>query len=279
MPRKTGGGGIFLVAVILSLACAYGFYLFMDKIQQGSQKNWLPVVVAVVDIPAKTKITQEMIEVKARPKDLIAADACTDKNQVVGRFVRDKVRTIEQVRASDLFAAGDQNALDLLIPEGMRAVSIGANEIKAVGNGVKPGHFVDITATYTDPMTKQQITHMILQRAKVLWVNKGQADQRMEGGAESSMTLLVRPEEVELLAAAEKAGVIRVALRSTHDEQILERPIVPGLVFGKQEPVALPMTDNTTNAAPEKTVVYLQTGQRGVRVWRGDKEHVIQMDR
>jgi Flp pilus assembly protein CpaB len=128
-------------------------------------------------------------------------------------------------------------------------------------------------------MTKQQITHMILQRAKVLWVNKGQADQRMEGGAESSMTLLVRPEEVELLAAAEKAGVIRVALRSTHDEQILERPIVPGLVFGKQEPVALPMTDNTTNAAPEKTVVYLQTGQRGVRVWRGDKEHVIQMDR
>lgn len=279
MPRKTGGGGIFLVAVILSLICAYGFYLFMNKIQQGSKENWLPVVVAVVDIPAKTKITQEMIEIKSRPKDLIAPDACTDKNQVLGRYVRDKVRTIEHLRTSDLIEAGDKDALDLLIPEGMRAVSIGANEVKAVGASVKPGQYVDITATYTEPITKQQITHMILQRAKVLWVNKGQSNQRMEGGAESSMTLLVRPEEVELLAAAEKAGVIRVALRSTHDEQILDRPIVPGLVFGKQEPSPLVAVESSTNAAPEKTVVYLQTGQRGVRIWRGTDEQTVKSDR
>ncbi len=279
MPKKTSGGGIFIIAVILSLACAYGFWLFMRDIQAGYQENWQPVVVAVTDISPKTKITEEMIELRPIPKNLIAEGVSFDTNEVVGKFVRDRVRSKEQVRLNDLFMEGDPGALDLVIPRGMRAVSIGADEVKAVGASVKPGNYVDVAATYTDPAAKEQVTQFILQKAKVVWVNQGQTNPNMEGGAITSMTLLVKPEEAELLTAAERAGVIRVALRSAHDDEILERQIPPSWVrFEKSSTVAASADPTATNMAVEiKTPVYISPPTRGgMKVYRGVVQEYVQ---
>jgi Flp pilus assembly protein CpaB len=120
---------------------------------------------------------------------------------------------------------------------------------------------------------------MILQRAEVVWVNKGQANKNQEGGAESSMTLLVKPDDVELLTAAERAGVIRVSLRSTHDTQVFPRPKPPGLLFEPVEPTPVVVL---TNDAPRATPVFISSPspmRQGTKVYKGDKIIDVETDR
>lgn len=106
----------------------------------------------------------------------------------------------------------------------MRAIAIGADEIKAVGTSVKPGDRVDILATYSEPNTHQETTQVILQNVLVLAVNKGETETQGKAGANSSMTLAVKPEEAELLTAADRAGALRIMLRSPSDKTVVSSP-------------------------------------------------------
>ena len=130
-----------------------------------------------------------------------------------GRTTLHRIKAKEQIRTSDLLGEGQNAGLSMDIPAGMRAIAIGAGEVMAVGSTVKPGDRIDILATYTDPVAHQETTQMILQNVLVLAVNKGDTDQQGKTGAKSSMTLAVKPEEAELLTAADRAGALRVALR------------------------------------------------------------------
>jgi Flp pilus assembly protein RcpC/CpaB len=102
------------------------------------------------------------------------------------------------------FGQASKNALK--IPEGMRAVAISRNSIP-VGASVKPGDRVDLLATYVDPRTRQEVTKMIMQNVLVLAVDK-------------SVTLGTTPEQVELVAAADRAGALRISPRAAGDQQI-----------------------------------------------------------
>jgi hypothetical protein len=55
----------------------------------------------------------------------------------------------------------------------------------------------------------------------VLAVNQGETDQQGKSGAKSSMTLAVKPEEAELLTAADRAGALRVALRGINEKSVI----------------------------------------------------------
>jgi pilus assembly protein CpaB len=222
MAKKSGAGGIILAAVILGLIAIYLIWNLERKREMQAKKYWTQVVVAVQDIPARSKITREMVTLTSYPKELIAAGAITDPKQVEGRLTLTRIRTKDQIRSSDLAGEGQNNGLVYEIPTGMRAIAIQAGEVMAVGTAVKPGDRVDILATYTDPNTRQETTQMILQNVLVLAVNKGETDSQSKGGgANSSMTLAVKPEEAELLTAADRAGALRVALRGVQDKTII----------------------------------------------------------
>ena len=224
MAKKPGAGGIILLAVVLGLVAAYMIWNMERKREAQSKEHWTPVVVAREDIPARTKITSEMVTLTPYPKDLITAGAILDRKEVEGHVVMVRVKAKEQIRATDLLGEGQTGGISYDIPEGMRAIAIGADEIKAVGTSVKPGDRVDILATYSEPNTHQETTQMILQNVLVLAVNKGDTETQGKGGANSSMTLAVKPEEAELLTAADRGGALRVMLRSPSDKTIVSSP-------------------------------------------------------
>ena len=103
-------------------------------VQPGVQptKDWIPVVFALVDIPARTKITREMLVLIQYPKGLIADGAILDPKQVEGHFSRVRISAGVQIRVSDLLGEGQpsngegksSNPCD--IPEGMKALVIKA---------------------------------------------------------------------------------------------------------------------------------------------------------
>lgn len=222
MAKKPGAGGIILAAVVLGLVAVYLIWHMERQREMQSKEHWTPVVVALADIPAKTKITRDMVTLTSYPKDLITPGAILDPKAVDGHVTMVRLKAKEQIRNTDIVGEGQVPGLAYDIPAGMRAIAIGAGEVMAVGSTVHPGDRVDVLATYSDPVAHQETTQMILQNVLVLAINKGETDaQGKGGGANSSMTLAVKPEEAELLTAADRAGALRVALRGPNEKAVI----------------------------------------------------------
>jgi pilus assembly protein CpaB len=224
MAKKPGAGGIILVAVILGLVTAYLIWSYLRKLDEQSRKNWVSIVVAKVDIKPRTPITPDMIELRDTPPDMVAPDAIKDRKKAENHMSINRIKAKEQLRDADFVAGGDTASLAFEVPAGMRAISIGAGEVQSVGTAIKPNDKVDILATYVDPVNRQETTKTILQMVTVLAVNKGQTDANGKEGASSSMTLLVTPEQAELLTAVDRQGTLRIALRPPSEEKKIESP-------------------------------------------------------
>ena len=273
MATKPGAGGIIGVALILGIATAVLIYFQFQRLEAKSKKNWLPVVVALQDIPPRTKVTREMIELSRFPKELIAENAVTQIEQAENRMATKAISAKEQIRVGDLVQEGQLPTLAVEIPEGMRAVAIGAGEVMAVGTAVKPRDRVDIMATYHDPRTRQELTKMILQNVMVLAVNRGQTDAQGKEGANSSMTLLVKPEEAELLAAADRAGALRVTLRPVKDERVVVSSGATSADFAGRRILEETMPTDT-NQAP--TIVFSPQPRRNeITIIRATAEQTV----
>ena len=222
MAKKPGAGGIILAAVVLGLIAAYMIYRLESNREKQAKEHWVPIVTAREDIPARTKITSDMVTLIPYPKELLTVGAIQDRKDVEGHITMVRLKAKEQIRSADLLGGGQNAGIVNDIPEGMRAIAISADEVKAVGSTVKPGDRVDILATYSDPVAHQETTQMILQNVLILAINQGETDTQGKGGAKSSMTLVVKPEEAELLLAADRAGSLRVMLRSPQDKTVIQ---------------------------------------------------------
>jgi pilus assembly protein CpaB len=277
MAKKPGAGGFILAAVILGLLAVYIILNLERKREMQAKKYWTQVVVAQQDIPARSKITREMISLTGYPKELIVNGALTDLKEVEGHLTVARIRAKDQIRSSDLVGEGQVPTLAYDIPHGMRAIAIQAGEVMAVGTAVKPGDRVDILATYTSPTTRQETTQMILQNVLVLAVNKGETDaQSKGGGAASSMTLAVKPEEAELLTAADRAGALRVALRGVQDKTIIPSVGVEARDFPGRRTMELSTT--TPDAGRASPIIINPPPGRersGITIFRGTQEQIV----
>lgn len=278
MARKSGAGGVILVALVLALVTAYLIWAYFRKMDEQSRKNWQPVVVAKQDLKIRTKVTRDMLELAAFPKELIAENAVTDISKAENLMTARDIRSKEQIRSNDLMLEGAAPTLAYKVPEGMRAIAIGAGEVMSVGASVQPGDHVDIVATYHDRRAKQDVTRMIMQNVMVLAVNRGQTDPGDKGGgASSSMTLAVRPDKAELLAAADRQAALRISLRPVNDTNVFETVVVTVDDFSGQKPPAEPEVSPPTGPRVQPVVItapYVreEPKKRGLVIIRGTQE-------
>ncbi len=162
------------------------------------------------------------------------------------------------------------------IPAGMRAIAIGAGEVIAVGSTVKPGDRIDILATYSDPVAHQETTQMILQNVLVLAVNQGETDQQGKSGAKSSMTLAVKPEEAELLTAADRAGALRVAMRGVGEKAVITTQGVGTKDFLGSNPLKFATTPPDPYRATPIIISPPRNQRPEVMIIRGVQESTVQ---
>jgi pilus assembly protein CpaB len=265
-----------MVAVIFGLVTGYFLWAWKRSVDAQSEKNWDPVVVAMADINPRTKITRDMITLSSFPKTLIAENTVKKLEDVEGRITLRQINGKDQIRATDLVQQGQTPGLAYDIPPGMRAIAIGAGEVMAVGTSVKPGDHVDILATYSDPRTRQELTKMLLQNVKVLAVNKGQTDQNGKDGANSSMTLAVKPEQTELVAAADRAGALRVSLRGVNDQVVVPTEgVSPRDFTGPGIPADAIMVTNEPNQTPVYIMPPAAQRPREIQIIRGEQQQTV----
>ncbi len=274
MAKRPGAGGIILLAAVLGLVTAYLIWAKFRDLEKSQRQNWKPVVVAREDISARKKITDSMVDLMPVPPENLAPGVLTNKEDVVGRYAKDLIRAKDQIRGADVIKEGEIPGLADEIPPGFRAIAIGVDEVKGVGATIQPGDHVDILTTYSDPVLKQEVTKIILQNIAVLAVDHGRTDATTGPGATSSITLALRPEDTELVKAAERAGVLQVALRPNQEQAQVESAgvkISDILPSGRAIEPATP--------APNATPVIISPPARQTRpeikIYRGNTESVV----
>ena len=143
--------------------------LFPDQNNGKVAAGNVTVVEAVRDIAPQTVLTDDMLKTVEVPANLVPAGALTDKKQALGKKT-----------GIDLFAGDILTERKLtshgggfvgMIPDGMRAVSFGVNDVTGVSGFAKPGDKVDILLV-TDKEGNGIVSKTLLKDVLILAVNK-----------------------------------------------------------------------------------------------------------
>lgn len=155
-----GGGSnrmlLFAALILGGLAAALvGLYLSNLSSENSTTTSTsaitVPVVVAAQDIPPMTVVTEQMLQVKDIPSDLKVATAFGKTADVVGQTTQVHVAPGEQVlpaKVTSVTTAQSQFGIDtplsLVIPQGMRAISVLIGQVASAGGLVRPGDHIDL---------------------------------------------------------------------------------------------------------------------------------------
>ncbi len=267
---------VLVFAVVLGVVAAVLVWGYMQQVQQEAERVAqegagraeavpnVPVIVAVQDIPIRTKITASMVAVRQLPATAKHANAFGSIKDVEGKVTKLPISADEQVISNKFALAREESGLAFAIPPSKRAVAITVSEVIASGGLIIPGDFVDVIGIFNKDTMGKDMAGMILQNVEVLAVAqvvandlpaeqpKGPVQQvgeqmkapqptptpvvRAQAQPQAkTVTLSVSPEEAQRLVLAEARGVLRLALRPAKETTLLNMP--PALLGTIQSPL------------------------------------------
>ncbi len=192
------------------------------EVQQAMSHN-VQVVVAAYDLPLGSKIEPGELKMARWSADSMPEGVYNDPKQVLGSYVKNSFVANEPIVQAKLFT-GDKTAgvMPLLIPFGMRAVSVPVDEVSDIAGFVLPHTRVDVlVSTSGGEDTKKAISKIVLQNVEVLAVAQEVELKKDEPVVVKVVTLLVSPQEAERLALASREGTLRLAMRNYSDNKIV----------------------------------------------------------
>lgn len=189
------------------------------------------VLVARRDLEVGDYITEDDLEWADWPEKSIVLGYQTESAapdaiaELAGSVVRVPMYKNEPVLPRKLVRKGDTGTLAALIDPGMRAISVEISTESASGGFILPNDRVDVLLTRqievmsNDEMIERMITDTILQNVRVLAIDQAYRTDEESGAARigETATLEVNGEEAELIALAERTGVLSLVLRPWSD--------------------------------------------------------------
>lgn len=241
-----------LVAILLAGLSAALVYAKISSDSGGTSSPKISagdsqVVVAKVPIKQRTTITPAMLEVKSVRLPL-ATGAFTTVQEAVGKVTKFPIEVNQQVVASSVVDTSRpiaNAALSYVVPTGRRAMSISASQVANAGGLILPGDWVDIiwgccsdravvtktllrnvqvAAVAQSIVSSGPVTNVIANPTPGAAVSPGgstnpvAADTTTAAPDAATVTLLLTPEEVQILFLAESNGKLRLDLRGPGDQ-------------------------------------------------------------
>lgn len=198
------------------------------------------VVVTAGEIPFGTKLADDNLKVVDWPVAALPPNSFETRDKLTGRVAIARLVANEPVTEDKLAPTGEKGLLSMVIEQGMRAVTVRVNEVAAVGGFIVPGSRVDVLvtaelknapATLTpssgtpETATGERHSRTVLQNVQVLALGQllEASGQPKPGEAQAltTATLLVSPEQGELLALGAAEGQLQLVLRNFEDNQIV----------------------------------------------------------
>ena len=230
---------------------------------QASEPEGTQIVVAGRDMSSGTIVTREDLEIVDWPSGNLPDGFVSQPGEVVGRGVITNVHRNEPLLSTKLASKEAGGGLPITIPSGLRAISVEVDEVIGVAGFVLPGTRVDVLATIMPGTNRSEITtRIILQNVPVLTADQSyQTDPAGDPVLVTVVTLMVKPDEAEILTLASTEGKIQLALRNTLDvDSVSTKGMrINGLVQGA--PTRAPSTRAAAPAQPpDDTVVETYKG-------------------
>ncbi len=209
--------GIALVVAIVSTGIFYG--LFVGKLA-SSPGNGKTLVVAAKALKVGTQIQIADLKTIPWPSDELPQGFYGVTDQVVGTTVFDPIGEGEPVLASRLASAKSGGGAG--VPTGMRAVSIHVTDSSGVLALLRAGQRVDAQVVVHQKENSSAEVRTALEGLTVLSVQP-QVELSSQGANLPVVTLLAKPAEADVLAAADSGARVRLTLRNPLDDSTRSR--------------------------------------------------------
>lgn len=232
-----------MLPMILAVGATMIYFMALSsREKQLSQAYQLAnVVVAKVDLPARTVLKPELVDMVQIPRKYMESDAFEVKSSQDLKSIENLVTQIRipkgnQIVKSACISLSSKAGLSVKIPPGYRGAALPVdNELLRL---VKPSDRVDILVTFEAVMAdghKERVTATILQNVLVLGVGadlgQGRTAEEEKGREKAeaaqaqfsdkgALSLALNPAEAQYLALSMKQGDVTVVIRGLGDVEM-----------------------------------------------------------
>jgi len=214
--------GLVIALLVAILAYKWLNVQTTQKEVVSVESEAVPVAVAAADLPWGTKLAPEMVKTVLYLKDTLPPGSFLDPELLKGRVLISPVKQSEPILecrlAPDSVTTGGISAI---VKPGKRALAVKGDKVIGLSGFIRPGNWVDVLVTTTNPLNKRKITKIVLENILVLATGV-EIEENKEGGKPHSVdvyTLEVTPREGEELSLAANHGKLHFALRNITDKE------------------------------------------------------------
>lgn len=173
---------VLIVAIFFGLAAAFMVTSYANRAAERAiaRTKTVKVLTASFNVPVGLTLDElrarNLVKYKKIPKEFVAEGAVTAKKTLGKKVLAVGLSPGEQLTAGN-FSVSKDAGLAFTVPENMVAVAIPIDDMKAAGNLVKVGDYVNVvgTAKNTDD---RELTKTILQKVQVLAVGTNMENRR-----------------------------------------------------------------------------------------------------
>ena len=220
-----------IVAIVLGVLAGAVAYLSIKKKEREVKAGWnlVPVVVAADSVSEGTIITYDMISQRPVPEQFVTSSVIKpdSANYVVGQKVLVPLQAGDPLLWSQFETSKAAEKLSTIVQKKGRAITVQAGGVSAVGGWVRPNDHIDILGVFRDQATQEPMAMTLLQNVVVLATGKITGTTNINLLSEGDrgygdVSLLVLPEEAEILTLAEGMGALKFTLRNPEDIDVQE---------------------------------------------------------
>lgn len=221
---------IFFLALALGcgLIAAVGVQQVLatrDRASPAPAIEMKAIVVAMEDIPMGDPVQITQIKLEDWPKSKIPEGAIFKVEDVEGRRTKTKIYKGSPILDAQLLAKGAVDAgAAPWIPKGYRVVSVKVDPVSGSASMLRPSDRVDVVVHFPAMPSKgipKDYTRTILQNVRVFAVDDKYAltgeEKNQKTLQAKTVSLLVTPEQAEIITAVTELGQIRLVMRGLGD--------------------------------------------------------------
>ena len=213
------------VSLVFALVVSSIFYQLTSGRGAKADTQMKEVVIAAKPLQIGTTIKPADLKVVKTSASSYPKGAFERVEDVIDRPVISNILLDEPILDGRLALRGSGVGIAPSIPVGMRAVSVRVNEVVGVAGFVLPGMRVDVLVTGRPPAAEGTLTTTVLQNILVLSAGQTvQPDANGQAINAPTVTLLVTPEQAEILTLAGNDGRIQLVLRNSTDQGVAPTP-------------------------------------------------------
>jgi pilus assembly protein CpaB len=220
-----------IIAVLLAAIAAYLVNKIIQTEKAKIRSKWktVKVLVAAQDIKARTALTVDIVAEGTIPENFYSDSMLTAGDLEINRrrLIIHRISQGQPIYFHNLEGVESDKSLGQKLRPGGRAFTIAVNQISGIGYWMQQNDHVDILGTFQNTASEkgEQVAITLLENIVILKIgNKGKTvnNPNSTDSTYNSVTLLVLPEEAEMLLLAKELGKLSLSLRNPDDRGLMQ---------------------------------------------------------